>query len=251
MIHYEVFQLRTLPDHVNGLGQDYSAFGWERINREEYKKLLANPDQPDPVPVTPSKETIKSNQTVYPDSPNFSDWGNSNVLSVPSANDSGTYDGLQNVYFKRNTALPYLDQIAELKTRYDAIKKEINDQEDALKRRKEVGHLLFSLAILPILVGFFALMGALVCTVLSLAEPEDYPNLQTPAVALWAAGGTLWLIGFVLVGFSVAKGISKPQEKICQAAIRDKIKEKEEILSKARSLHVQGPLPPIEVHLIH
>src|SRR5574344_1164618 len=171
MIHYEVLILKTAPDHVNALGQDYEAFGWKRINREEYRKLLKNPNEEEEIPLPQSKETVLTNQTTYPDSPSFTDWGTSNPLSVPSPNDSSTYDGLQNVYFKRDTATPNLDKMALLKEKYDGVKKEILAQQDSLKHRKEVGHLLFTLAILPILFGFFGIMGGLVCTVLSVASP--------------------------------------------------------------------------------
>jgi len=251
MIHYEVLILRTAPDHVDALSQDYASFGWKRINREEYKRLLTNPNEEEKTPLPESNETVKGNQTNYPGSASFSDWGNANPLSVPSPNDSSTYDGLQNVYFKRDTAMPNLDKIGALKDKYDAIKKEILAQEDSLKHRKEVGHALFTLAILPVVFGFFGIMGGLTCTVLSVVSPEEFGGLKNVAIALWSVGGTLWVIAFVLLGLSFAKGISKKQEKEMTASLKEKIKEKESVLAEARSLRVEGPLPPIQVHFAH
>lgn len=252
MIHYEILQLKTLPDHANALAQDYSAFGWQRIKREEFKRLSANPDEPEETPITPSPETVKGNQTIYPDSAAFQDFGSSNPWSEPpSPNDSSTYDGLQNIYFKRDTALPNLEKINAIKERYDAFKKDLNAQTEALNHKKEMEHLFFTLAILPFMLGFFGFMGGLVCTILAFAESDTYPGLKEPGIALFIIGGFFFVLAIVFMALSLKKGITKAEEKEARTALDAKVKEKEEILAEARALQVSGPFPPIQVHIVH
>jgi hypothetical protein len=252
MPHYEVLLIKTAPDRVQGVSQDYSAFGWKRINRETYKKLLANPDQPDEVKPQESAETVKTNQTIYPDSPTFSDFGDSVSLVHPSPNDSSTYDGLQSLYFKRDSALPHQKELAELKTRLDEITEQINTKENELEKRRAIGHLLFGIGSFPLFVGFFVLMGGLPCAVLAYTRPDRYSNLQNPGTIMLICGGVFFLIGWILVIWGLVKGVNRQQEKKNRADWAPLQKEKMEILAKAVAYQAtpeNSPLPPIQIKI--
>ena len=114
-----------------------------------------------------------------------------------------------------------------------------------------MGHLFFTLAILPFMLGFFGFMGGLVCTILAFAESDTYPGLKEPGIALFIIGGLFFVLAIIFMALSLKKGITKAKEKEARVALDAKVKEKEEILAEARALQVSGPFPPIQVHIVH
>lgn len=252
MPHYEVVTFKTAPENVLTLGQEYTAFGWKRITKSDYKTLLTNPDQPDEKPISTSVETVKGEQTIYPDSPSFSDFGDRHPFVDPSPNDSSAYDGLQNMYFKRDSALEHKDAIDELKKRYDAIRTEIHEKEAVIERKKSVGHLLFSLSILPFVVGFFVLMAGLICTILGAVSPDDHGSLLQPGIACLVSGGVFFLSGFSLFVISLVRGLTPAKEKELRKALIPLQQEKADVLLKASALtKSQNGQTPIVVKFSH
>jgi hypothetical protein len=252
MPHYEVLTFKTAPENVLTLGEEYRAFGWKRITKSDYKTLLEKPDQPDETPVAASAETVKREQTVYPDSPAFSDFGDHQPFVDPSPNDSAAYDGLQNMYFKRDSALEHKDAIDELKKKYDAIRSEIHEKEAVIERKKGIGHLLFGLSVLPLVVGFFVLMAGIVCTILGAASPEEHGSLFEPGITCLISGGVFFLAGFTLAVISMIQGVNAKKEKELRRAMIPLQQEKADVLLKASALtRSQNGQPPIVVKFGH
>ena len=236
MAIYEVLQIKTLPTHVALLAQDYAFFGWIRIRKEEFKELELNPEQKEQEQVEESVETVKTNQAIYPDSASFSDFGDNNMLSQPSPNDSATYDGYQSLYFKRDVALPHKEELDALKAKYDEIKKECNAKEDEISHRKVVGH--FSLWFWRFALDrrLFVLMAGFVMLVLSLVKPEDFASLKESGIGLSIGGGFMFLLGFSLILLSFFKGMTKKNEKAIRKELLVYQSQKAEILTQAASL---------------
>lgn len=252
MPHYEVISFKTAPENVRGLGEDYAAFGWKRITKSDYKTLLEKPDQPDETPIQPSPETVKSEQTIYPDSPSFSDYGNNHPFVDPSPNESAAYDGLQNMYFRRDSAIAHKDAIDALKKQYDDIRGKIHEKETEIERKKSVGHTFFLLSVLPLVVGFFILMAGLVCTILGYAEPEKFSSLAQPGVAALICGAFFFGAGFILIVLSMVRGVNAKTEKAMRQEIRPLEQEKADLLLKASALtRAQNGEAPIVIKFAH
>jgi hypothetical protein len=252
MPHYEVLTFKTAPENVSVLGEDYAAFGWKRITKSDYKTLLEKPDQPDETPVQGSVENVKREQTLYPDSPAFSDLGDNHPFVDPSPNDSAAYDGLQNMYFRRDNALEHKDAIDELKKKYDGVRQQIHEQEEVILHKKGVGHTLFALSVLPLVVGFFVLMTGIVCAVLGAVEPDEFSKLTQPGIATLISGGFLFSAGWILIILSMVLGINTRKEKAMRQAMIPLEQEKADLLLKASALtRAQGGAVPIAIKIVH
>jgi hypothetical protein len=247
MPRYEILQIKTPPSRVDTIVHDYSFFGWERIGRDEFKNLQQNPVEPDKAEEQITSETVKTNQTIYPDSSSFMDLGSHNALSHPSPNDSATYDGFQNIYLKRNVAIPCIPELDRLKKDCDGLREKMNAIKEKADQESGVGHLLFVFGSLPLVVGFFLLIGGLVCTILSLAKPDEFTQLSQPGLALLVSGGIFFVIGFSLLILSFIKGSTPKKRKEANAALVKLQQEKAAILAQAAALRSDPRLKPFNI----
>ena len=236
MTTYEVLQIKTIPTHADLLAQNYSFFGWIRIRKDEFKELQISPTQEDEPTLEESTETLKTNQTIYPGSPGFSDWGDRYAITQPSPNDSSTYDGYQNLYFKRDLATPHKDELDSLKKRFDDIKDKANSKEEEINHKKAVGHFLFVFGALPVAIGFFLLMGGLITSVLAAVSPDDFAPLKETGIGLLIGGGFTFTIGITLVFLSFFKGLPPKKEKELRQELKSIQSQEAEILAQAASL---------------
>lgn len=136
MPHYEAITFIAMAESVRVFGEEQTAFGCKKIIKRDDKTLLEKPDQPNETPIQTPAETIKFQQTLFPNSPAFSDFGDSHSFINPSPNDSIAYDGLQNLYFERNSLLERKDAVDELKKKDDDARQQIHEKEEEISHQK-------------------------------------------------------------------------------------------------------------------
>lgn len=240
MAHYEVALRKVVPDEVAIFATDFAHFGWLKISKAEYQTLLANPEQEEKVPVLASPETVKGNQTLYPEDPGFSDVGDHHPLSVPSPNDSGTY-GTRTLYFKRKDQMENAPALKTLSDQYEALAKREHALREEIITRKSLSSFLFWGWGIFFTFGFLLLMAGVVMSVLSQVV-DEMAGLKDTGIVFLVIGGFLFLLGFAIMLISMKKGWNRNVQKAMNAKLVQINQEKVDLFQKAKALQ-NGPLP--------
>jgi hypothetical protein len=240
---YEVINIQVRPANIELFTSIFPLFGWEKIREDEYKALKLNPEEEEKEVVAPH-ETVRGNQTIYPESGLFHDYGTEHLKGLPPKDDPG----LLAMYFKRKVDLPNRDELQALYERWSDLKIEEESRQLQLEHKQLVSHFLFMMGEIPSLLGFFVLMTGITFAILGkVQEKTDY--WQIGLVCL-IAGGIFLLGGFALFVVSMVKGGTRPQQNKEARAIQDLQKQEAQILQKASSIIKKSPQNPFTFKIV-